>query len=200
MPIEESLRNELLAMARHDEEVRSQLAEDGSLYEGYHPLMRQLHSQNATRLEQIIDQYGWPGKSIAGEDGANAAWMIAQHAIAHPDFQRKVLSFLKRIQSKEEINSVHIAMLEDRVRSLEGRPQLYGTQFDWDEDGQMSPFPEIEDLSGVDERRAAMGLKPLSEAIAHQRKVVANSKEKPPKDLAKRRQEMDEWARSVGWR
>jgi hypothetical protein len=59
-------------------------------------------------------------------------------------------------------------MLTDRIRVLEGRAQLYGTQFDWDQNGVMSPLP-IEDEPGVDQRRAQLGLEPLAQAISHRR-------------------------------
>ena len=34
------IRSELLAMAREDHRVRTELAADGSLFDGYHPRMR----------------------------------------------------------------------------------------------------------------------------------------------------------------
>jgi hypothetical protein len=35
--------------------------------------------------------------------------------------------------------ALQAAMLEDRIRAFEGRPQRYGTQFDWDANGEPSP-------------------------------------------------------------
>src|SRR3954453_2080197 len=32
------------------------------------------------RLAAIIAAVGWPGRSLVGEDGADAAWALAQHA------------------------------------------------------------------------------------------------------------------------
>jgi hypothetical protein len=43
--------------------------------------IRQLDRRNAKRLDEIVDAHGWPGKSLVGEDGAHAAWLIAQHAV-----------------------------------------------------------------------------------------------------------------------
>lgn len=42
---------------------------------------------------------------------------------------------------------VHVAMLEGRIRCNEGKRQRYGTQFDWDKDGLLSPHP-IDDETG----------------------------------------------------
>ena len=90
-------------------------------------------------------------------------------------------------------------MLEDRIRYFEGRPQVYGTQFDWDEQGEMSPWP-IEDPEGIKARREAVGLPPLAEKIQEVREGMARAGAAAPSDLAERRREQEAWARSVGWR
>ncbi len=86
-------------------------------------------------------------------------------------------------------------MLEDRIRILEGGKQRYGTAFDWDDNGAMSPQP-IEDPDGVDARRAAVGLPPLAETTARHR---AGDSPRPP-DLAQRRRDYEAWLKKVGWR
>lgn len=134
------------------------------------------------------------------EDGAEAAWLIAQHAIGNPELQRKVLALIKAAAASGDVPMWQMAMLEDRVRMFEGRLQLYGTQFDWDDNGEMSPYPPIEDRENVDERRRTVGLIPLEEDIKRRRADVAQTKERPPQDLKARREEMEEWARSVGCR
>jgi hypothetical protein len=88
-------------------------------------------------------------------------------------------------------------MLLDRIRTFEGKPQVYGTSFDWDDAGQMSPLP-IDDAEHVDERRAEVGLEPLADAVTRNRDRAAL--EPAPHDLVQRRRDTDEWAREVGWR
>src|SRR5688500_12493537 len=82
----EALRRELLSLREEDMRVREQLSADGSLFEGYHPHMEAVHRHNAARLREIIGEYGWPGASLVGTDGAEAAWLIVQHAISEPEF------------------------------------------------------------------------------------------------------------------
>lgn len=195
-----AIRRELLSMVGEDAAVREELESDGSLFRGYHPRMEAVHRRNGARLEVIVDRHGWPGRSLAGDDGAEAAWLIAQHAISVPAFQRRALEALREAIANGDAPAWHAAMLEDRIRSSEGRPQRYGTQFDWDENGQMSPYPPIEDPEGLDERRRAVGLKDHAEVQKRMRAAARYSKEKPPKDLVQRRQEMEDWARRVGWR
>ena len=91
------------------------------------------------------------------------------------------------------------ATLLDGIRFYEGRPQVYGSVFDWDESGEMAPWP-IEDADGVDERREAVGLPPLAEQIESVRAAAAAEGEPSPADPAEHRRRADSWARSVGWR
>jgi hypothetical protein len=64
--------------------------------------MEAVHHHNAYRLEEIIEECGWPGRSLVGEDGAAAAWLIAQHAIRLPALQRRSLTLLKEAAEKVE--------------------------------------------------------------------------------------------------
>jgi hypothetical protein len=184
-------------MAQRDLQTRERLAADLSLFDGYHPEMQAVHEENASALERIIDEQGWPTPAVAGEDGAEAAWLIAQHAIGLPGFQRKCLRFLREAAGSGAVPAWQPAMLLDRVSVFEGKLQIYGTSFDWDEHGAMSPRP-IADPEGVDERRAAVGLPPLAEATALQRRQSAGQPK--PADHSARKREIEEWAKSVGWR
>src|SRR4051794_2862655 len=96
------------------------------------------------------------------------------------------------------VDPAQLAMLEDRVRAFEGRPQRYGTQYDWDETGQLGPLP-IEDLERVDELRRSVGLGPLAENTRRIRQQTARSGERQPPDWAERRRRKRVWERSVGW-
>ena len=193
------LRQELLAMAEEDLRLRAELARTGALYQGYHPAMRAVHDRHAGRLAEILADHGWPGASWVGEDGAEAAWLVVQHAIAQPGFQRQVLVALRAAARLGDVPAWQPAMLEDRIRTMEGRPQRYGTQSDWDETGQLSPLP-IEDRPDVDARRQSVGLSPIEEEIRRQRAAAAGSTERPPGDWEARRQEREAWLREVGWR
>lgn len=195
------LRAELLAMAGEDRRVRAELAQTGELFQvGYHPRMEQVHRRHAQRLRAILSQYGWPDREMVGADGSEAGWLIAQHAIGDPELQRQVLRHLERLAERGAVPRWQAALLEDRIRFFEGRPQRYGTQFDWDETGQLSPVPAIEKPEEVDDRRRAVGLEPLAQALRRHREAAAAANERPPADLAARRRQMTAWARKVGWR
>ena len=186
-------------MAAADRRVRAELAADGSLFQGYHPRMSAVHDRHAARLAQILAERGWPTERHVGADGAEAAWLIVQHAIAQPEFQRRALEALSAAAARGEVPRRQAAMLEDRIRVLEGRPQRYGTQLDWDAAGRLSPLP-IEDPAGIAERRKEVGLRTLDEEIERLRSAAAREGERPPADPAALRRERDAWLREAGWR
>lgn len=191
--IDDALRQRLLSLAEQDLATRERLAADGILFGGYHPEMRAVHEQNADALADLIDHHGWPHAALAGADGAEAAWLIAQHAISLPKFQRRCLAALRAAP----VPAWQPAYIEDRIRTWEGRPQRYGTQHDWDENGVMSPKP-IEDPAQVDERRASVGLPPLAEQTTRIRRET-NAEHRPP-DLTRYHAEAEAFARTCGWR
>jgi hypothetical protein len=197
--MEVELTRELCEMAQEDHRVRAELAWDVHLFRGYHPRIAEVHSRNAERLREVIELHGWPGRSLVGDRGARAAWLILQHAIAFPELMRTGLELMRAAAAAGEVSAAEVAVLEDRIRVLEGRPQLYGTQHDWDDHGEMSPLP-IEDSGKVDERRLAIGLPRLGESTRRVREGTQAVGERPPADLAQRRQESETWARMVGWR
>ncbi|MFF2807011.1 DUF6624 domain-containing protein [Streptomyces sp. NPDC058000] len=43
----------------------------------------------------IIAERGWPGTALVGEQGADEAWLLVQHADLDPDFQHQALQQLK---------------------------------------------------------------------------------------------------------
>jgi hypothetical protein len=188
---------ELIAMAEEDQRVRAELLAEGVLFDGYQPRMAEVHHRNAKRLAAIMNEVGWPARSVVGRAGADAAWLVLQHAIGDPPVMRRGLELLRSL-APGEADPIQVAMLEDRVRTFSGLPQLYGNQFDWDERGSMQPRP-IEDAAHVDERRAAIGLPPVAEKFREIREAFGRQEEKRPSDANARRREIEAWERSVGW-
>jgi len=126
----------------------------------------EIDARNIARLEEIIRQYGWPGKSLVGEEAGTAAFLILQHGDLTR--QEKYLPLLKKAARKGDARPADAAMLEDRVLVRRGKRQLYGTQvrFGPDTGGKMVLEP-IEDEEHVDARRASVGLMPLREYLKH---------------------------------
>jgi hypothetical protein len=159
--INESLRRELVSMRQEDRRVRDELVAANELGGPYVPRMEAVHVRNAARLRELIAEHGWPTEEIAGEDGAQAAWFIVQHAVGEPDFQRGVLAILCEHAAAGRVPAWQPAYLEDRIAIHEGRPQRFGTQWvDSPEDGRGRPWL-LADPERVHKLRASVGLPPL---------------------------------------
>jgi hypothetical protein len=192
----EPLRNELLSMRDEDLRVRQELLDAGELGGHYVPRMEDVHKKNASRLREIIAAHGWPDESLVGTDGAEAAWLIVQHAIGEPDFQRNVLKLLRESAESSRVPGWHAAYLEDRIALYENRPQRFGTQWiDDPRDGRARPWL-LAEPQRIDELRAGVGLKPL-----------APIPEPGPELPVEAQQEMlgnqrwwENWLASRGWR
>ncbi len=192
------LAGKLATLVQHDTDTRSRLLEAGELYGIYHEDMQRVHRDNARALDEIIAAHGWPGKSLVGVDGARNAWHVAQHAICTPDLQRRFLQHLADAAAIGEAIPGQVAMLTDRIRFHEGRPQVYGLVFDWDDNGELNCA--LEDAATVDARRAAAGLPSFSDALHKERAAVAAEGGQAPQDMDAYRQSQLEWARRTGWR
>lgn len=160
--VDDELRRELLAMCAEDLSVREELLKANQLDGPYHPRMEAIHVKNAARLRELITKHGWPCEDLAGTDGAEAAWLIAQHSIGEPGFFRRTLQLVRSMVDQKRVPAWHAAYLEDRISLFEGRPQRYGTQWiDDPRDGLSRPWT-LAYPDRVNDLRADVGLKPLA--------------------------------------
>ncbi len=192
------IAKELIHLKHSDLELREGLLKEGTLYDGYHPEMEECHILNGNRLHQIIEQIGWPNQSKVGIDGAEAAWLILQHAISLPDLQRDSLPLLEVEMKKDEIQPYQYAHLLDRIRFFERKPQRFGTQLDWDEHGDMSPW-KLESEENVNTLREKVGLPPLEVEVERIRIELKEQNVTMPTTYKERTREIDEWRKRVGW-
>ncbi|WP_294300640.1 DUF6624 domain-containing protein [uncultured Chryseobacterium sp.] len=192
------LAEKIIGLKNTDLQLRDHLIRSGELGNGYHKSMQEIHSKNAEILEGIIDHIGFPTAEKVGTEASEAAWLVIQHSIGNPAFMRKCLMLLENSDSKTQAEKISMAYLADRIAVFEDRPQLYGTQFDWDENGQLSPNV-YDDLNKVNERRKSLGLNLLEDQTALIRSRALDENQHPPADLKQRNEEMEAWKKSVGW-
>jgi cephalosporin-C deacetylase-like acetyl esterase len=159
-----ALRKELLDRVKTDQTARMKLIEAGNpppanLFKE----MMEADTVNRTWLKGVIEKRGWPGKSLVGEDGAHAAWLLVQHADADLSFQTKCLDLLKDAVKAGEATGTDLAYLTDRVLAAEGKKQIYGTQLEL-KDGKLVVKP-VEDPDNLDKRRKEVGMMPMAEYL-----------------------------------
>ena len=177
--INEELRDELLAMTAEDQAVRTGVAPPGDdrTAEELFGQMGTVDRANSDRIRAILEEYGWPGWSMVGEEGSLAAWAIIQHADLQLDLQELGLRYLQGAVDAGDASPGDLAYLIDRVRVAKGQPQVYGTQLTGGPDGELMPRTPIEDEADVDERRAAAGLGTLEEYYEEFREAMEGFEE-----------------------
>jgi hypothetical protein len=178
--------------------LREKLVQNRQLGEGYNEEMEQLHNRNAEMLNVIIDAIGYPTIESVGDEASEAAWLIIQHSIARPAFMKKCATLLRIAVNEDKANIKNLAYLTDRIAVWEEKMQKYGTQFDWDENGELSAH-RIDDLAMVNQRRKSIGLNTLEEQTIIIRRRAEMENQRPPENLKKRQSQIAEWRRKTGW-
>jgi len=116
-----------------------------------------VNEANAARLGDLLAD-GWPGLRRVGPDGADAAWLLAQHADRANDVRRAWLQPLAEAVSTGDADPRHLASLTDRIAAVAREPQTFGEVRLLAADGEAEfPLP-LADPGGLDARRAAIGL------------------------------------------
>ncbi len=164
MVLNKHLQNELQSMQEEDQQVLQELIDCGELGGiEYHPRMKAIHEKNNVRIKKIISIYGWPGFNIVGKEGSEAAWLIVQHAVLDTVFMEECLLLLRAAVNNNEAEGWCLAYLQDRVLTMSGKRQIFGTQHDIDANGIAYPLT-IEKPEKVEALRKELGIEPLSVA------------------------------------
>ena len=166
-----ALRQNLLLMARQDQEARAHLLAGSGRIDLASPAgahLTRVDAANLTRLKHIIAQDGFPTAQMVGFDGVDAALLLTTHAARDPDFQEQVLELAV---ARGEARRDQVATLTDDLLNGRGKKQRYGTNYDI-RDGQWYPAP-IEDEANVDVRRREVGLLTLANDVCLMRALHA---------------------------
>ena len=193
-----SIADKIIELKNSDLKLRDQLIQDGQLGKGYNQEMEKLHNKNAKLLNEIIDTIGYPTIDKVGKKASEATWLIIQHSIGQPTFMKKCVKLLENAVKENKANPKNLAYLTDRIAVFEGRLQFYGTSYDWDENGKLSPKP-YDDVTKVNQRRKSIGLNTMEEQIIVMRKRAKIENELPPADIEKRKEEYEKWRKATGW-
>ena len=153
---------------RDDQQYRMQISEIEKEHGWDAPEMRKLwsiiiekDSINLVKVKKILDERGWLGPDVIGQQGNGTLFLVIQHADL--ETQEKYLPMLRDAVQKGNARASDLALLEDRVALRQGKLQMYGSQIGRDPDTGESYVLPLEDPDNVDKRRASVGLGPLSE-------------------------------------
>jgi hypothetical protein len=177
--LDTSLRAELLRLGAQDQEGREDIpavvarGDTATLFR-----FMKADSARTLRLKDIVARHGWPTRALVGKDGVEAAWLILQHSSDNA-WQERMLPVLERAAAAGQISRTDVALLTDRVLVHGGKPQRYGNSFSL-KDRRLVADP-IEDMGGLDVRRAALGLPPMREYVRQLGEAYKMPVEWPPK-------------------
>jgi hypothetical protein len=116
--------------------------------------------ENLSKVLLLVEAHGWPRISEVGESAALAAFLVIQHA-DDVEVQERFLPVVSARVKEGEAKGAWFALLTDRIRIRRGQPQLYGTQSRYNAEAGRSQLLPIEAPEKANERRVALGMKPL---------------------------------------
>lgn len=90
-PSDPALQQELLAMMQADQ---------AAMHSNDARAKQALLEQHTSRMKAIVAQVGWPTNRMVGSNGAQAAWLLVQHADHDKVFQQAVLKHMQPLSSK----------------------------------------------------------------------------------------------------
>ncbi len=128
-------------------------------------LQRPIDSLNLLFIEKIVNQFGYPGKSLVGEPTNEVAWNVIQHS-------PKISQYLPVIKAAAENNELPFSLygwMLDRELVQQGKEQVYGTQLRMQKlkSGKVETFVwPIKDPETVNERRRKAGFEQTVEENA----------------------------------
>ena len=111
---------------------------------------------NTIWLKGVVASGGWPKRANVGDAGADAAWLLVQHADADPAFQARALHLMEPLVKTGDVSLKNYAYLYDRVMLKLVAEQRYATQLTC-RGGRYVPLP-VEDESKVEPLRREVGL------------------------------------------
>lgn len=96
----------------------------GQLFGYAYTRMTKSDSSTLPRVKALLQQYGYPGKSLVGVPTNEAAWHVIQHSPSITAY----LPMIRAAAEKGELPYWRYAQMLDRQLVQEGKEQLYGTQ------------------------------------------------------------------------
>jgi len=122
---------------------------------GFTEYNKLIEVENQRLLINILDQCGFPNSKSYKKESVVHAFII----LLHSDYkiQKKYFNDVVKAIEIVDLRKSDIAYLEDKMLRALQRPQKYGTQNSYDENGNLILAP-YDDFDKVNERRIELGL------------------------------------------
>lgn len=120
-------------------------------------------SINLKKNENILDNYGWLGPDVIGDNGSITIFLVIQHSDSVT--RKKYLPMMSEAVNKGYANASALALLEDRIALEQGDCQIYGSQIAFDKKSNKYYVQLIKNPQNVDIRRKKVGLQPIKDYV-----------------------------------
>ena len=171
--INEPLQEEIQKMCDFDQGLRSdwsklkkQFGADSRQVDSVKREIAKYRAIHSTRLKGIYKKYGFPTHKIIGKDGVENILVLAAHSL-DTEFQNLTFVYLM-IEAKDgAIEWQDLAILMDKIRMNEGKPQYFATQTTNSDITKKEEFElyKIADEKNLDQRRTAIGMLPIKDHL-----------------------------------
>lgn len=165
------LQLELKKIFKDDQEIRNQIdrLESESKQDSSFWIVQlwkkqlTLDSINQSKIAQIINQFGYPGRILVGNELSAVAFYVIQHAPI--DYQKQYISFVKSAAENRDLGYKYYCYLVDRILMHKGKKQIFGSQIIRNKKTKAMELYPIENPSNIDEIRKYSGMEPLEEYL-----------------------------------
>ncbi len=127
--------------------------------------MRILDSLHFLQIAPIVEKHGWISLWTTSQKASSGLYLVIQHT-TNLDVQKKYLLLLKDAGKRGIARKSDAAFLEDRILNREHKPQIYGTQYDYDTKKGYYVIEPVQDRSKVNALRKKAGMKPIEDEMA----------------------------------
>lgn len=134
-------------------------------------LTKELNAIDSVHLKlvsQFLDKYGWRSKKEIGEIANMGLFLAIQHSSKEEMQNFKLI--VEKAYEENTIAQSDYATFIDRLQVQNDLPQIYGTQYYYDEKSSALRFYEIKDIKNVNKRRKEVEL-PKIERFAKQNNI-----------------------------
>ena len=126
-------------------------------------IIRENDSINRVKVTNILDEHGWLGPDVIGNQGNTTLFLVIQHS--DPETLNKYLPMMRDAVSKGNASPAHLALLEDRAAIYNGEKQIFGSQIGQDPETKEYYVLPLIDPDNVNKRRAEVCLDPIEDYI-----------------------------------
>ncbi len=106
-------------------------------------------------LDKLILTYGYPGKTLVGQDYSLAFSIISS---ANTSYKEKYLQLVIDAANKNELDWRDVAYFVDKVKVAKKEKQVYCTQYKYDEKQKKIYYYPVEEINNLNVRRKKVGL------------------------------------------